>query len=67
MEAQRLPWLNLTMALPWHDQQTQAACLAGGQREREAEDSGINKMQRRAVPCGSVLGPKHWPKIVEGS
>lgn len=22
-------------------------------------------MQRRAVPCGSVLGPGHWPKMVE--
>lgn len=22
-------------------------------------------MQRRAVPCGSVLGPGQWPKMVE--
>lgn len=35
-----------------------------GGRERRA-DAGIIKMQRRAVPCGSVLGPGHWPKMVE--
>lgn len=33
-------------------------------RERRA-DAGIIKMHRRAVPCGSVLGPGHWPKMVE--
>lgn len=72
MEAQRLPWLNLTMALPWHDQQTRTPRVPGGNaREREREgrerraDAGIIKMQRRAVPCGSVLGPGHWPKMVE--
>lgn len=38
------------------------------EREREsAEDSGIIKMQRGAVPCGSVLGPKHWPKMLKAT
>lgn len=56
-----------TMARPT-DTDTESAKRQRGGRERERErraDAGIIKMQRRAVPCGSVLGPGHWPKMVE--